>query len=154
VAAAAVSFGCGAAEQAVRGAEPLPPELAALRARACAYAAEDEDDNPKLIEVVPTTEREALRVVFHASQAAWLPDRPVWLVQVHGNFTATRAPRLPGAEAPRGRVMHFTAQRGPVQAGGSSWGLANAEVDLSQLGPVIRLHDGATACSTTMPGRR
>ena len=143
--------GCGAQQESPRGAEDhppvpsalrsqdLPPDLAEVHARACVNAAEADDPTPDLIEVVPTTEREALRVAFDSTQAKSLPNRPVWLVQVRGDFVALTAPGLPGAEPPRGSIMRFTAQRGPDPPGGSSWGLSNAERDLSQLGVVTKL---------------
>lgn len=150
MALASVALGCGAepGQEMLHGAAlaPLPPELASLRARSCDNAAEAEDSSPDSIEAVRTTEREALRVAFSSTQAGWLPNRPVWLVQIRGNFTATRAPHPLGVDPARGRIMRFTTQRGLVPPGGSSWGLGNAEVDLSQLGAVTVLAQGAGAC--------
>ena len=118
----------------------LPLELAELKQRALAVAASTDDPTPDSIVAVPTTHHAALRVAFNSVPGVGIPDSPIWLVEVRGDFTALGAPRPIYASPPRGHILRFTAQRGSVRPGGSSWGLGDRKTDLGVLGPVTQLH--------------
>lgn len=83
---------------------------------------------------VLTTRQQANAV---ASGAIVSSDQPVYLVQLHGQFTALHASVPQGHQLPVGHYLTFTmdADTGAVL----DWGLSENTSNLAALGPVVSL---------------
>jgi hypothetical protein len=67
-----------------------------------------------------------------------VPNRPVWLIQVRGQFECHTCKLAPGAKEPTGRFITLIVDVKPPYAT-SVFGLGNQETDLAKLGRVVTL---------------
>ncbi len=105
-----------------------------VAAIALQVAANEGDPAPTAMQAVRTTRSDTDRLEDSGSS---LPDVPVWLVQVIGNFVCHDCKIPPGADPPSGTAITLVLDA--VTYEGSEFGIDKKPLDLSKLGEVVDL---------------
>jgi hypothetical protein len=116
-----------------------PATLTDIAAFAQHAAAVDGDSHPVGIQAVRTTEDAAMRLMYPGEASvpgATVDTSPVYLVTMHGRFTAYNAPYGIG-KPPRGSVYTFTVSAATGQI--RDINLSDRAPELQKAGAVVRL---------------